>query len=88
MPRQSAMPPRTRPSGGERVISDDHGLLWSAFHAMEGGEHLVVFSCISDARRSGRIKSIAAESTINLADVDDDTLKAWLRDAPPIGRLS
>ena len=88
MPRQSATSPRTRPSGGERVITDDHGLLWSAFHAVEGGEHLVVFSCISDARRSGRIKSIAAEATINLSEVDDETLKAWLRDAPPIGRLN
>ena len=69
-------------------MSDDQGLLWSAIYAVEGGEHLVMFTCISDARRSGRITSISAHPDIVFPDVPDERLRDWLRDAPPIGRLS
>lgn len=88
MPRPSNAQSRHRPSGGERVVSDDQGLLWSAIYAVEGGEHLVMFTCISDARRSGRITSISAHPDIVFPDVPDERLRDWLRDAPPIGRLS
>ena len=88
MPRPSTVPPRSRPSGGERVVSDDLGLLWSASHLVEGGEHLVMFTCISDARRSGRITCVTAEASVVFADVPDETLRDWLRHAPPLGRLS
>ena len=88
MPRPSTAQLRSRPSGGERVVSDDRGLLWSAMFVVEGGEHLLLFTCISDARRSGRITSIAAGANVVFADLADETLVEWLRNAPPIGRLS
>ena len=88
MPRPSTVPPRSRPSGGERVVSDDQGLWWSASHIVEGSEHLVMFTCMSDARRSGRITSIAVAGDVVFADLPDELLRDWLRQAPPIGRLS
>ena len=88
MPRPSTVHPRSRPSGGERVVSDDQGLLWSAMAVVESGEHLVMFTCISDARRSGRITSVTADASVAFADVPDEAMREWLRNAPPIGRLS
>ncbi|MBI2796604.1 MAG: hypothetical protein HYX65_07880 [Gemmatimonadetes bacterium] len=69
-------------------MSDDLGLLWSAIHVVEGGEELVIFTCISDARRSGRITSIPTGPDIVFRDVPDEVLRDWLRHAPPVGRLS
>lgn len=83
MPQTRRHPPR-RPSGGERVFADDLGLLWSALHTR--GEGAVVFACISDSRQANR--AIAAETGLWLADVSDDTLRAWLREAPRICRLT
>ena len=83
MPQTRRHPPR-RPSGGERVFADELGRLWSASHTR--GEGAVIFTCISDSRQS--IRAIAAEAGLRLADVSDDTLRAWLRDAPRIGRLT
>ena len=69
-------------------MSDDQGLLWSVQHVVDGGEQLVMFTCTSDSRRSGRIKSITAEGDVVLPDLPDEVLRDWLRHAPPIGRLS
>ena len=88
MPRASTAFSRNRPSGGERVVNDDQGQLWSAIHVDEGDESLVMFTCISDARRSGRIASMAAGVDIVFGDVPDEQLLDWLRHAPPVGRLS
>ena len=76
-----------RSSGGERVFSDDDGLLWSASFAREGtGAGAVVFSCISDSRQP--VRAIALEGAQPLAEATDDLLRDWLRDAPRIGRLT
>jgi hypothetical protein len=84
MPHPSTRAPG-RPSGGERVFSDDHGRLWSAAHHRED-ESAIVFTCISDSRQS--IRAIAVDAALRIADVTDETLRAWLRDAPRIGRLT
>jgi hypothetical protein len=75
-----------RPSGGERVFSDEKGRLWSAAHERGTSDGAVVFSCISDARQS--VRAIAVDATLRIADVTDDTLRSWLREAPRIGRLT
>ena len=71
-------------SGGERVFSDDAGLLWSASQSREP-HGAVVFACISDSRQPVRALALAAGERI--AEASDDTLREWLRDAPRIGRL-
>lgn len=76
--------PRRRPSGGERVFADDTGRLWSASLA-DDVAGAVVFACISDSRQA--VRAIAVDATLHLADVSDETLRAWLREAPRIGRL-
>lgn len=78
--------PTHRKSGGERVFADDAGLLWSASHAHGSRHGAVVFSCISDSRQS--VRAIAVEEGFALRDVDDPTLRQWLREAPKIGRLT
>lgn len=83
MPQTRRRQPR-RPSGGERVFAADDGRLWSALH--QNDELAVVFTCISDSRQSNR--AIVAEAGLRIADVSDDTLRAWLREAPRVGRLT
>jgi hypothetical protein len=65
-----------------RVFSDDAGRLWSAVRTPS----VVVFTCISDARKSGR--ALAIEDTQREDETGDDTLRAWLEAAPKIGSLS
>ena len=80
---------RRRPSGGERVFSDDGGLLWSASHRNQpkhADDDVVVFACISDSRQS--VRAMAVDASFRIADVSDDTLREWLRAAPRIGRLT
>jgi hypothetical protein len=77
----------SRGSGGERVFSDDLGGLWSAsFTKGAGDERAVVFACISDSRQS--VRAIAAEPDLIFADIPDETLREWLKNAPRIGRLT
>lgn len=85
MPRTPTPRPIRRPSGGERVFADEAGRLWSAAPAPEG-EAAVIFTCISDSRQSAR--ALAIDASFRLTDVADETLRAWLRDAPRIGRLT
>ena len=87
MPRPSTVQPPLRPSQGDRVVSDDAGFVWSATLVEDQGEALVIFSCITDARRSGRIAGLAADPGVPFADLPDETLRDWLRHAPPIVRL-
>ena len=82
MPRVTADAGKYRPSGGERVFSDEMGRLWSAANTGEA----IVFTCISDGRQSGR--AIAVDLATLTADVGDETLRAWLQAAPRIGRLT
>lgn len=74
-----------RSSGGERVFSDDNGRLWSAATS-SGSVGAIVFACISDPRET--VRAIAMEETARLADVADETLREWLREAPRMGRLT
>lgn len=71
----------SRPSGDERVFADDKGMLWSAARSGEA----IVFACISDGRQSGR--AIAVDAAGFDDSVGDDTLRAWLEQAPRIGTL-
>ncbi|MFL5614699.1 MAG: hypothetical protein ACJ796_13645 [Gemmatimonadaceae bacterium] len=73
-------PKQTPPDG--RVFADDGGLLWSAVHTANA----VVFTCISDARKSGR--ALAIEDTLREDETGDEILRAWLGAAPKIGSLS
>jgi len=84
--RASSRNPPQRSSGGERVFTDDEGRLWSA--ALEerddtGGA--LVFRCISDGRQS--VRALAVDP-LALREAGDETLRAWLRAAPPVGTLS
>ncbi len=74
-----------RPSGGERVFADDAGRLWSAA-VSRGPDGAVIFSCITDSRQS--VRALAVEAGMRIADVADETLRTWLRQAPRIGRLT
>ena len=65
-----------------RVFADDSGRLWSAVRTASA----VVFTCISDARQSGR--ALAIEDTVREDETGDETLRAWLGAAPKIGSLS
>ena len=81
--------PRTTrdPGGSERIFAAEDGRLWGAARMQQerGDDEAVVFSCISDSRQTVRAISIGREQ--ELADVSDETLRAWLRAAPRIGRL-
>ena len=88
MPRPSVVTPQLRPSEGDRVVTDDAGFLWSATLVDAEGEHLVMFACITDARRSGRIWCLVGDPGVPFADLGDESLRDWLRHAPPIGRLT
>ena len=75
-----------RPSGGERVFADAKGRLWSAASLTEADSFTVIFTCISDGRQSGR--AIMVEPAVEVGDVAEGTLCAWLEAAPRIGRLT
>ena len=75
-----------RQSGSERVFTDEHGRLWTATLRSAPGDGAVVFACISDSRQT--VRAIAVDDRLRMRDVADETLRAWLRDAPRIGRLS
>ena len=86
MQRASTRNAPHRSSGGERVFTDDEGRLWSA--ALEerddpGGA--LVFRCISDGRQPERALAV---DPVALLEAGDETLRAWLRAAPPVGTLS
>jgi hypothetical protein len=66
----------------ERVFADESGRLWSIARTARA----VVFTCISDARQSGR--ALAIEDAARQDDAGDETLRAWLGAAPKIGSLS
>ena len=75
----------SKPISGQRVFADDEGRLWNAtFTGSSGGA--VEFSCVSDARRS--VRAIAYDPKLTMTDITDETLRGWLRDAPPLGRLT
>ena len=80
----SAARTNRRLRGGERIFADDAGRLWGATPVRVADE-AVVFSCISDSRQ--KVRAIAVDHTYELADVNDETLRAWLRAAPRMGRL-
>lgn len=84
MPQPAPRRP-SRPIEGQRVFSDEEGLLWSAMFTGSGGG-AVEFSCMSDARRS--VRAIAVDESLTMAEISDETLRAWLRNAPRIGRLT
>jgi hypothetical protein len=86
MPRVTSRNSSPRPSGGERVFTDDEGRLWSA--ALEQRDHpggALVFRCISDGRQSVRAMAVDPAA---LDDAVDDALRVWLYNAPRIGILS
>ena len=76
----------TRRSGGERVFTDDEGRLWSAaLEERDEPDGALVFRCISDGRQS--VRALAVDP-LALLEAGDETLRAWLRAAPPVGTLS
>ncbi len=85
MPHPAPRRPSFPPLEGQRVFPDDDGILWSASFTGSGGG-AVEFSCIGDARRA--VRAIAVEAALTMAEINDDRLRAWLRDAPRIGRLT
>jgi hypothetical protein len=82
MPRQSTRSSTNRPSGNERVFADHAGRLWSAADTVSA----VIFTCISDARQSGR--ALAVDPAVLEEEIGDETLRAGLRAAPKIATLS
>ncbi len=86
MPKSTTRRAPVRPSGGERVFTDDQGRLWSAALDLRddpGGA--LVFRCISDGRQS--VRALAVDPPA-FRDALDDALRAWLGNAPRIGILS
>lgn len=86
MPKTTNREEDIRPSGGERVFTDDHGRLWTAISTVERDGKTVIFTCITEGRQSGR--AIVVDLSQEVADVGDETLRAWLEAAPRIGRLT
>jgi len=66
---------------GDRVFADDTGRLWIAASI----DDAIVFTCISDGRGSAR--ALAVDSARLDDSIGDDTLRAWLDQAPRIGTL-
>jgi hypothetical protein len=66
---------------GDRVFADDTGRLWIAAST----DDAVVFTCISDGRGSARALAVDSERLDD--SIGDDTLRAWLNQAPRIGTL-
>ena len=86
MPRVSTRTPPLRPSGGERVFTDDQGRLWSAaLDVRDDPTGAVVFRCISDGRQS--VRALAVDPPA-FREALDDALRVWLDNAPRIGILS
>jgi hypothetical protein len=85
MPQPAPRRPSRPPLEGQRVFSNDDGLLWSAMFTGNGGG-AVEFACISDARQA--VRAIAIDASLTMTEISDETLRAWLRDAPRIGRLT
>ena len=85
MARPAPRQPSRSPTEAQRVFTDDAGLLWSASYTRSGGG-AVEFSGVGAARRP--VRAIAVDGMLVLKDVSDETLRAWLRDAPRIGRLT
>jgi hypothetical protein len=82
MSRQFTRHPAKPTPAEARVFSDDAGRSWSAIRTPGA----IVFTCISDARQSGR--ALAMEDTVREDETGDETLRAWLGAAPKIGSLS
>jgi hypothetical protein len=82
MSRQSTRQSTKQPPANCRVFSDDDGRLWTVVRTPSA----VVFTCISDARQSGR--ALAIEDALREEQTGDETLRAWLGAAPKIGSLS
>lgn len=76
------------PGGSERIFAAEDGRLWGAARLQHerGAAEAIVFSCISDSRQT--VCAIEIGRDHDLADVSDETLRAWLRAAPRIGRLT
>src|SRR3954467_15818831 len=86
MQRASTRNPPQRSSGGERVFTDDEGRLWSAaLEERDDPAGALVFRCISDGRQA--VRALAVDP-IALFEAGDDTLRARLRAAPPVGPLA
>ena len=86
MPGISSHHPPFRPSGGERVFTDDQGRLWSAaLDQRDDPEGALVFRCISDGRQSARALTV---DPLAIREAVDDALRGWLTAAPRIGVLS
>ena len=85
MPQPAPRHPSRAQAEAQRVFTDDAGLLWSATFTRSGGG-AVEFSCVGDARRP--VRAIAVDAALALTEISDETLRAWLRDAPRIGRLT
>ncbi len=73
MPKLRIRHEPNRPSGGERVFSDDEG------------HGALVFRCISDGRHAARA---LAMDPLSFRDAVDDALRSWLHAAPRIGILT
>ena len=86
MPQPSTRRWSRRTSGGQRVFADERGRLWSASHTRGAHDGALVFACISDSRDA--VRALAVDGAFRMADVADETLRAWLREAPLIGRLT
>ncbi len=75
-----------RPSGGERVFTDNLGRLWSAaLDKRDDPGGALVFRCISDGRQS--VRALAVDPPA-FREALDESLRAWLDYAPRIGTLS
>lgn len=75
----------SRPIEGQRVFAAEDGMLWCASFTGSGGG-AVEFSCIGDARQA--VRAIGVDATLTMEEISDERLRAWLRDAPRIGRLT
>ena len=86
MPKTPTPRAPVQPSGGERVFTDDQGRLWSAaLEQRDDPAGALVFRCISDGRQS--VRALAVDP-LALIEAGDETLRVWLRAAPPVGTLS
>lgn len=86
MPKTPTSRTPLRPSGGERVFTDDHGRLWSAaLDQRDDPSGALVFRCISDGREA--VRALAVDPPA-FREALDDVLRAWLGSAPRIGVLS
>ena len=85
MPHPAPRRPSRPPLEGQRVFADENGVLWSASFTGSGGG-AVEFSCVGDARQA--VRAIAVDDSLSITEISDDRLRAWLRDAPRIGRLT